>query len=199
MPPRLTRTTGKELGPSLWTQSTCRHPVPKTPYPDASAAAILLGGGRYLLTLAPTRRVRAPLGSCAQERKLREDVTSGGRLSRPLTGALYWLSAGDLARSVGGAAAGVSARQHLAPPRPCLRRGLRLRLRLFFLPPPPLPCPGSGRGAAAQTVSRGRRDPHGKMAAADPDGRAGRLRGAGGLGLGAEAGVQLGCLCRREV
>lgn len=64
-------------------------------------------------------------------------------------------------------------------PRPRLRCCLCLRL---YLPPslPPLPGPRSGRGAATQTLSHGRRDPHGKMAAEAPDGRAERLRGAPG-------------------
>lgn len=75
-------------------------------------------------------------------------------------------------------------------PRPRLRRGPRLRL----------PLPGAAAAlparlvsrAAVGTAKRGRRDPHGKMAAAGRGGRAGRLRGSAADGGGARGGRRPG-------
>lgn len=61
----------KELGPSFRTQSTRLHPRASTQYANAPAAAILRRSDTSLLTLAPTRRAKAPPKNSTQERKPR--------------------------------------------------------------------------------------------------------------------------------
>lgn len=194
LPSELTQMTERELGPSPPTQSRCRHPCAKFPRNDTSTAAILPRVGRRLLTLAPTRRASAPREEFCARTEAGVSRFRAAAALRPLAGALDWLQAGEpaLSRSRGRCLKGRPSVRlpSRSPPPPPPR-----------LPPPP-PIPGAsppsrlGRPppprAAVETALRGRRDPHGKMAAADPGGRAelprGSAAGRGGAGRGRGGG-----------
>ncbi|XP_039092872.1 serine/arginine repetitive matrix protein 1-like [Hyaena hyaena] len=144
---------------------------------------------------SPRREERARLEESSAQGRKRESRASG-RPPRPapLAGALDWLQAGEpaLSRFRGR----------------CLKGRLSVRLPSRSPPPPPprLPPPPPIPGAsppswlappppprtAVETAQRGRRDPHGKMAAADPGGRAelrrGSAAGRGGAGQGRGGG-----------
>lgn len=172
----LTQTTKGMLAPSPRTQSSGCIPPWKYSHSDACTAAILPRGGRRLLTLAPTRRARAPIRAFSARTEAVVPRFRAAAAPRPVARAPDWLSARDLAISreePEGTAAGASALSF--PPRLC--RSPRLR---FPCPaPPPLPA-GPAPRAAAETAQRGRRDPHGKMVMVGPGGRAERPRGARG-------------------
>lgn len=166
------------------TQSTDLHSGASTQDADAPAAAILRRRGIALLTLAPTRRARAPPQSYAQERKSRSKRPVTGRPAPSREDSIGCRFASrDLAisREVSERRTPVCLPPLRAPPPPPPPSPPPPASPPYLpLSPPLLPGPWSGRGAATQTVSRGRRDPHGKMAAAGPGGRAERLHGAPG-------------------
>lgn len=186
--------TERELGPSSPTQSRCRHPGAKFPRNDTSTAAILPRVSRRLLTLAPTRRASAPRGEFCARAEAGVPRFRAAAAPRPLAGALDWLQAGEPALS--------PSRGRCLKGRPSVRRPSRSPPP----PPPRLPPPPPIAGAsppswldpptpprtAVETAQRGRRDPHGKMAAADPGGRAelrrGSAAGRGGAGQGRGGG-----------
>lgn len=139
VPSGLTQTTEGTLAPSPRTQSSGSIPRAKYSHSDACTAAILPRGGRRLLTLAPTRRARAPIRAFSARTEAVVQHFRAAAAPRPVAGAVDWLPARDLAISREeaevGTAAGASALAF--PPRLC--RGPRLRLPLPLAAAPPRP------------------------------------------------------------
>lgn len=180
MPSGLTQTTERTLGPSLRTQSRRRRPSAKFPHNDASTTAILPRGGRRLLTLAPARRARAPRREFCARTEVLVPRFRAAAAPRPRAGHLIGCRLA-ISRSRGKRLRGrppVCLPSRSPPPPPPLPRPpLRLPLPGAAVPAPPglPPAPAPER---PETAQRGRRDPHGKMAAAGPGRGAERPRGS---------------------
>lgn len=112
VPSGLTQTTEGMLAPSPRTQSSGCIPPAKYSDGDARTAAILPRGGRRLLTLAPTRRARAPIRAFSAGTEAVVPRFRAAAAPRPVAGARDWLPARDRAISreeAEGTAAGASA------------------------------------------------------------------------------------------
>lgn len=95
----LTQTTKGMLAPSPRTQSSGCIPPGKYSHSDACTAAILPRGGRRLLTLAPTRRARAPIRAFSARTEAVVPRFRAAAAPRPVARAPDWLSARALALS----------------------------------------------------------------------------------------------------
>lgn len=149
VPSGLTQTTEGMLAPSPRTQSSGCTPPAQYSDSDARTAAILPRGGRRLLTLAPTRRARAPIRAFSARTEAVVPRFRAAAAPRPVAGALDWLPARDRAISreeAEGTAAGASALSF--PPRLCRSPRLRCPLPLAAAPPR-RPGPQNGRGDCA--------------------------------------------------